>query len=50
MPGMAAKGLDRLVIHPSNPFKNAFDIMIIVCVLYTSITAPVKGDLPMWKV
>ena len=36
------KGWDKVVIHPASPTKAYYDIFIIVCVLYTSVAAPVK--------
>ena len=36
------KGWDKLVIHPASTKKAYYDIFIIVCVLYTSVVAPVK--------
>jgi len=35
-------GWNRLVIHPNNRVKGVFDMIIIVCVIYTSIVAVIK--------
>jgi len=35
-------GLNRLVIHPKRRWKGAFDIFIVICVIYSSVVAPVK--------
>ncbi|KAL1510271.1 hypothetical protein AB1Y20_006593 [Prymnesium parvum] len=36
------KSMDRFVIHPFNRVKLCFDVLIIVCVAYTSFTMPIK--------
>merc|ERR1711871_1876621 len=36
------KGLDRLVIHAKSTWKSLFDIFIVICVIYSSVVAPVK--------
>lgn len=41
-PDMTPEGIDRLVIMPDNQLKNAFDILIAVCVMFTSVAMPLK--------
>ena len=38
----APTGLNRLVIHPKQKWKSIFDIFIVICVVYSSIAAPIK--------
>ena len=35
-------GLSKLVIHPHSPYKSVFDIFIVICVVYSSVVAPIK--------
>ena len=35
-------GWDRFVIHPDNRAKGLFDVFVVLCVIYTNISAPVK--------
>jgi hypothetical protein len=36
------KGYDKLVIHPDNRAKGAWEVFIIFCVLYTAVVEPLK--------
>ena len=39
---MSPEGIDRLVIHPNNRFKNAFDMLVACCIMFTSVSMPLK--------
>ena len=41
LPG-TPKGIDRLVIRPGNRLVMMFDLLVAVCVLYSSVAAPMK--------
>lgn len=36
------QGYDKFVIHPDSYFKGAYEALIIICVLFTSIIEPIK--------
>ena len=49
MPSQAvigAQGIDRLVILPNNRIKATFDAFVAICIIFTSISMPIKSASP----
>jgi len=39
---LKAKGMNRIVVHPDNPVRSVFELIIMFCVLYTAVVEPLK--------